>query len=78
MLVSSKMPVIGGYEMRKVGQSIGLTVSQETEISAKTKYLLVAKPAGLIKYQPIENNPWLNGEFDKIDFDAEIAKLGTD
>jgi len=75
MPTSDKERVIGEFETRKIGNSIVLTVPQKVGIPEKTKYLLVAKPDGSLEYKPVENNPWLNGKFDDIDFGAEIAKL---
>lgn len=75
MPIRRKERVIGEYETRKIGNSLVLTVPQKVGVPEKSKYLLVAKPDGVLEYKPVESNPWLNGEFDDIDFDAEIAQL---
>jgi len=68
--------IIGEFETRKIGNSLVLTVPKKAGVEERIKYLLVKKADGSLVYRPVENNPWLAGDYDDIDFKTLNQTLG--
>lgn len=68
--------VLGEFTTRKTGNSLSLTVPVSAGIAEGQKYLLVLEEDGTLIYKAQDDNPWLNGEFKDIDFQAELDDVG--
>lgn len=69
--------VIGEIIMKETTEGIILTVPTSTNVVAGQKYWLVKQAEGTLSYHPVNDNPWWNGDYDDIDFRAELDKVGN-
>jgi len=68
--------VIGEFETRRIGNSLVLTVPKKAGVSESEKYVLVKKADGILEYRPVQQNPWLAGDYADIDFKTLNQTLG--
>ncbi|KRM40422.1 hypothetical protein FD47_GL002826 [Lentilactobacillus parafarraginis DSM 18390 = JCM 14109] len=69
--------VLGEFSTRKTGNSLTLTVPKAAGVPAGKRFVLVAKDDGTLEYRAVHGNPWLDGEYDDIDFRAELNDVGN-
>jgi len=69
--------VLGEFSARKTGNSLVITIPQSAGVSEGKKFTLLVKNDGSLEYRSSDNNPWLNGYYDDIDFRADIDKVGN-
>ncbi|MCT6889640.1 MAG: hypothetical protein M3Z87_08325 [Lactobacillus sp.] len=69
---------LGSFSVRKVGNSIALTVPSKAGVKLGERFELFQKDNDTLIYKKaIDSNPWFNEECNDIDFKKEIAKVGN-
>ncbi|MBI0120806.1 hypothetical protein H3U50_03110 [Lactobacillus sp. M0398] len=69
---------LGSFSVRKVGNSIALTVPSKAGVKLGERFELFQKDNDTLIYKKaIDSNPWFNGKYDDIDFKKEIEQVGN-
>jgi hypothetical protein len=68
--------ILGEFSTRKTGNSLILTVPVTAGVPEGQKFILKAKSDGSLEYVVADQNPWTSGEYDNIDFRAELNDVG--
>lgn len=77
MTEPNKNRILGEFSTRKTGNSLVITVPKNAGVPIGKKFTLVVKEDGSLVYRSNDNNPWLNGDFDDIDFRANLKEVGN-
>ncbi len=69
--------VLGEFVTRRSGNLLSLTVPADAGIPEGKKYVLVMTGNDTLEYRAVHDNPWLDGTYADIDFQAELADTGN-
>ncbi len=76
--MENSLKTIGEFKARKVGNALVLTIPSELNIHEGERFKVSATSNGseLIYERKGSDNPWFNGTFDHVDFDALLHDIG--
>ncbi|MDF7639937.1 hypothetical protein PT285_11045 [Lactobacillus sp. ESL0791] len=68
---------LGMVVARKTGNSVSLTVPAKLGIKQGQQFSLTQEGNNTLVYKAIDSNPWFNGDYDDVDFQEEMKKVGN-